>query len=97
MTPPTDTPVKVAIVGCGNIGPNHARAYAATGKTELVGVADIDTAKAAAFAQKFGSTAYPRVEELLAEQEPSIVSVATPPGTHAELALAVLAAGHIGC
>jgi predicted dehydrogenase len=90
----SDAPLKVAIVGCGNIGPSHARAYAATGKTELVGVADIVTAKAAAFAQKFGSTAYSSVEELLAEQEPAVVSVATPPGTHAEIALAVLAAGH---
>lgn len=94
MTPSGNAPLKVAVVGCGNIGPNHARAYAATGKTELVGVADIVTARAAAFAQKFGSTPYASVEALLAEQNPDVVSVATPPGTHAQIALAVLAAGH---
>jgi Predicted dehydrogenases and related proteins len=94
MTPSGNAPLKVAVVGCGNIGPNHARAYAATGKTELVGVADIVVDKAIAFAQKFGSTPYASVEALLAEQDPDVVSVATPPGTHAEIALAVLAAGH---
>lgn len=93
MTPSGNAPLKVAVVGCGNIGPNHARAYAANGKTDLVGVADIDTAKAAAFAKKFGSTPYDSVEALLADQDPDVVSVATPPGTHAEIALAVLAAG----
>ncbi len=86
--------LKVAVVGCGNIGPNHARAYAATGKTDLVGVADIVFDKAVAFAEKFGSTPYASVAALLADQDPDLVSVATPPGTHAEIALAVLAAGH---
>jgi predicted dehydrogenase len=92
--PTVGAPLKVAVVGCGNIGPNHARAYAATGKTELVGVADIVVEKAVAFAERFGSTPYDSVEALLAAQQPDIVSVATPPGTHAEIALAVLAAGH---
>lgn len=94
MTPSGNASLKVAVVGCGNIGPNHARAYAATGKTDLVGVADIAVDKAVAFAQKFGSTPYASVEVLLADQEPDLVSVATPPGTHAEIAIAVLAAGH---
>lgn len=94
MSPSGNAPLKVAVVGCGNIGPNHARAYAATGKTDLVGVADIVLDKAVAFAQKFGSTPYASVEALLADQDPDLVSVATPPGTHAEIALAVLAAGH---
>ncbi len=94
MTPPIDAPLKVAVVGCGNIGPNHARAYAATGKTELVGVADIVVDKAVAFAEEFGSTPYDSVGALLAGQSPDVVSVATPPGSHAEIALAVLTAGH---
>lgn len=93
-TPSTSAPLKVAVVGNGNIAPSHAKAYAATGKTDLVGVADIVFDKAVAFAETFGSTPYDSVEALLAEQQPDLVSVATPPGTHAEIAIAVLAAGH---
>ncbi|MFF0269876.1 Gfo/Idh/MocA family protein [Kribbella sp. NPDC004536] len=85
--------MKVAIVGCGNISRRHAEAYANTGRTELVGAADIDLGKAEEFVAKYGGRAYPSVAELLATEEPALVSVATPPGSHAELAIEILAAG----
>jgi predicted dehydrogenase len=59
----------------------------------LAGVADIVLDRAQAYAEQYGSKAYGSVEELLAEQNPDIVSVSTPPGSHTEVALAVLAAG----
>ena len=86
-------PLKVAVVGCGNIGNRHAAGYLATGKTELVGVADIVKDHADDYAEKYGSTAYGSAKELLAEQQPDLVSVPTPPGSHAEVALEVLATG----
>lgn len=85
--------LKVAIVGCGGIGNSHARGYAASGRADLVGVADIVGERADGYAEKYDTTAYGGVTELLAEQDPALVSIATPPGTHAELALEVLAAG----
>lgn len=90
----TDRRLKVAIVGCGNIGNNHARGYASTGRADLVGVADIVPERAQQYAAKYGTTAYDSVQALLAAQDPDIVSVSTPPGSHAEIALEVLAAGH---
>lgn len=89
----TQEPLKVAVVGCGNIGNRHAAGYLATGKTELVGVADVIKERAEGYAEKYGSTAYGSAKELLAEQQPDLVSVPTPPGTHAEVALEALAAG----
>ncbi|MBO0812971.1 MAG: Gfo/Idh/MocA family oxidoreductase [Microlunatus sp.] len=86
-------PLKVAVVGCGNIGNRHAGGYLQTGKTELVGVADVIKDRADGYAEKYGSTAYGSAKELLAEQQPDLVSVPTPPGTHAEIALEALAAG----
>lgn len=86
--------LKAAIVGCGNIGNNHARNYLATGKSDLVGVADILPDRAKTYADRYDSTAYDSVQALLAAKEPDIVSVSTPPGTHADIALEVLAAGH---
>jgi len=93
MTTGTDQALKVAIVGCGNISRRHAEAYATTGRTELVGVADIVVSKAQTLAEKFGSTPYGGVTELLAAQDPDLVSVTTPPGSHAEIAIEILAAG----
>ncbi len=85
--------VKVAIVGCGNISRRHAESYANTGRTSLVGVADIVEAKAQALAEKYGATPYASVTELLAAEDPDVVSVTTPPGSHAEIAIEILAAG----
>ncbi len=86
--------VKVAVVGCGGISRRHLEGYAKTGRTELVGVADIIGEKAEAAAEKFGGTAYASTTELLAAQQPDLVSVSTPPGSHAEIAIEVLRAGH---
>ncbi|TCC15479.1 Gfo/Idh/MocA family protein [Kribbella sindirgiensis] len=85
--------VRIAIVGCGNISRRHAEAYANTGRTELVGVADIVEAKAQELAGKYGGTPYASVTELLAAEDPDLVSVTTPPGSHAEIAIEILAAG----
>ena len=54
----THGPLRVAVVGCGDIAPRHAEAYADTGRTDLVGVVDIDLDRARQFAEKFGSTPY---------------------------------------
>lgn len=93
-TPPDPSaPLRVAIVGCGNIGNNHAKAYASTGRTELVGVVDLITERADGYAERYGSTRYADVAELLAGARPDLVSIATPPGTHADLAVQGLTAG----
>ncbi|MFK4084716.1 Gfo/Idh/MocA family protein [Kribbella sp. NPDC020789] len=84
--------MKVAIVGCGNISRAHASAYAAV-PVELVGVTDIVADKAVELAEKYGSIPFADVSELLATTSPDLVSVTTPPGTHAELAIEILAAG----
>jgi predicted dehydrogenase len=86
------TVLKVAIVGCGNISRRHAESYAAA-PTELVGVADIVPDKAVELAGKYGSTPYNSATELLAATSPDLVSVTTPPGSHAALAIEILAAG----
>ncbi|MFB6721096.1 Gfo/Idh/MocA family protein [Kribbella sp. NPDC056345] len=84
--------LKVAIVGCGNISRSHARSYAAA-PAEFVGMADIVPENAAELAGQFGGTAFASVKELLAATDPDLVSVTTPPGSHAEIAIEVLAAG----
>ncbi|GAA3092387.1 putative dehydrogenase [Kribbella aluminosa] len=84
--------LKVAIVGCGNISRRHAEAYASTGRTELVGTADLDEEKARTLAERFGGRPYGSLTELLAAEQPDLVSIATPPESHGELAVEALAA-----
>lgn len=96
MTSGSGTPdrvLKVAVVGCGNISHRHAEGYANTGRTKLVGVADSVDAKAQALAAQYEAKPYRSVTELLAAEDPELVSVSTPPGSHAEIAIEVLAAG----
>lgn len=85
--------LKVAIVGCGGIGNSHARGYRASGSAELVGVTDVVGERAEDYAERYDTTAYAGLDALLTQADPAVVSIATPPGTHAELALQVLAAG----
>ncbi len=87
------TTLKVAIVGTGGISNAHAGAYAGNGRTSLVGVTDLVEAKAQAMATKYGSKPYADLAELLATEQPDLVSVTTPPGSHADLAIEILAAG----
>ncbi len=95
-TTPTDTSdrrLKVAIVGCGGIAHQHAKAYAGSGRTELVGLVDIVPEHAEAYADAYGGPTYPDVSSLMSEARPDLVSIATPPGAHAEVAAEVLRAG----
>lgn len=89
----SDRKLKVAVVGCGGISRRHLEGYAESGRAELVGVADIVPERAEAAAEKFGSKPYGSVTELLDAQQPDLVSVSTPPGSHAEIAIEVLRSG----
>jgi UDP-N-acetyl-2-amino-2-deoxyglucuronate dehydrogenase len=81
------------IVGCGVIAPTHVRAIAAQPGARLVGVTDIEPAKATAFAAAHGVTAYPDLDALLADPAVAIVSVCVPSGLHAEIGVRAAAAG----
>ncbi|HSU35138.1 MAG TPA: Gfo/Idh/MocA family oxidoreductase [Propionibacteriaceae bacterium] len=92
-TESTDRKLRVAIVGCGGIAHQHAQAYAASGRTELVGLVDILPEHAEAYAQAYGGPTFPDVGSLMSQGRPNLVSIATPPGAHAEVATEVLRAG----
>lgn len=72
-----NTPLRIAVIGLGPIGNLHARIYRERPDAELVGVCDIDRARADAAAARFGVPAYYSVAELLAQARPAAVSVAT--------------------
>jgi predicted dehydrogenase len=85
-------PLRVGIVGCGTIARAHALSYQNNPRVELVGVVDVDPVRAAGFAEHYGTTAYGFCRELV-DHQPDLVSVATPPGNHMEVAVELLESG----
>jgi len=97
MTEPT--PLRAAIIGTGAIAHAHAAALAAASDAELVAVVDRDAELARVFAERWGGVAtFESLDELLASGIVDVLHVCTPPGVHAEQAIAALDAGlHVIC
>jgi predicted dehydrogenase len=84
-------PVRTAVIGVGALGQHHARVYEGLPEARLVGVYDVDPARAAAVAARHSCRAFTHLRDLLAEAE--AVSVAVPTVDHHRVARAVLEAG----
>jgi predicted dehydrogenase len=86
---------RTAIVGTGAIASAHAAALRAAGdRVALVGVVDVDTDRACAFAKEWDSPrVYSSVRRLLEVETVDVVHLCTPPRHHALLAIECLAAG----
>lgn len=88
----------MAIVGTGTVAERHALAIEALTGARLAAVYDADNERCTAFAQARGIPAIHSLEELLARDDVDIVTIATPSGTHADVAVPVATAGkHIIC
>lgn len=87
--------VRWGIIGCGDVTEKKSGpALSAAKNSRLVAVMRRDGAKAADYARRHGVPRwYDRVDALLADGEVNCVYVATPPGSHLQIALAVAAAG----
>lgn len=85
--------MKVAVIGVGSMGRNHARVYSELAEAELVAVSDADSKQAESIAEKFGAHAYTDYHELLEKEKPDAVSIAVPTVLHEEVGIAALEAG----
>lgn len=83
--------VRVAVIGVGHLGQHHARLLASMDGVELVGICDINRARAADIASKFGGHVFETARDLLGRVD--AVSVAVPTIAHVEVALPFLDAG----
>lgn len=83
--------LRVGVVGVGYLGRFHARIYAAMPDVELVGVADIDGARARDIAARHACAAFTEAEDLLERVE--AVSIAVPTVAHAAVARPFLTGG----
>jgi predicted dehydrogenase len=86
-----DRRLRVAVVGVGSFGRNHARVYSELPGAELVAVADRDPAAAKEAAAKHGCAAVAEVADL--PRDLDAVSVAVPTVHHAAAAVPLLRRG----
>ena len=85
--------MKVAVIGAGAMGRNHARVYAELPGVEMVGVADADAAVAQSVARRHGGHPYAEYTRLLDELKPDAVTIAVPTVEHFAVAMQVIRRG----
>lgn len=86
-------PLRAAVVGLGSIAFEHLDRLRAIG-ARVVGVCDLSRTLAGAVAERIGAGApFSDYGEMLAETQPDVVHVLTPPASHQQLALQALEAG----
>lgn len=90
--------MRIAVIGLGNAGTTlHLPALAGLPGVEACGM-DVDATRRTAAARRFNIPVYDDFDRLLAEQQPEIVMVGTPPDSHADYCLRSFAAGaHVLC
>ena len=84
---------RVAVIGTGGWGEQHARIFAHRSDTELVGVLGRDPERAADRAAAYGTTAYTDLDELLDRSRPDLVTVCLPNEGHFEITARLVDAG----
>lgn len=87
--------LRVAIIGCGNIGNTHAQSYGAhPDRVELVACCDINEERGREYAERYGIPAfYTDMYKMMEEIKPDAVSVCTWNSQHRDAAICALRGG----
>lgn len=82
-----------AVIGCGDVSVVHLQAIENLAGIELVGVCDIDPARAETAAERYGVPGFAGHRQLLDAIRPDVVHVCTPHHQHVPVAIDCLDAG----
>lgn len=86
--------IKVLVVGCGNMGTSHARAYHRIDGVQIVGLVSRGPESRERLSNEFGGLpTFDDYKHALKETQPDAVSINTYQGTHAEYAIEALESG----
>src|SRR5438477_3948288 len=83
--------MKAAVIGVGHLGKHHARLYADIPGVDLVGVVDLQPARAAEIAQSHGTQPFTDYRDLFGKVD--AVSLAIPTSDHARIGADLLEHG----
>jgi len=97
--PDTSAPVRIGVIGTGQIGKHHLDLYAKIPAAQVVAVADVNEAEARRVAERYGiSQVYTDFRALLRQGDIQAVDVALHNNLHAPVTIAALEAGkHVYC
>lgn len=82
--------MKVAVIGVGAMGQNHARVYADMPEVTLVGVADMNETAGRQVAHHYHCQAYTDYRQMLDEEKPDVVTLAVPTVEHVKVSMEVI-------
>lgn len=88
-----NNPFRVVIVGAGDMGKAHAKAWRARPDSLVVAIADPDAARATALASEYQAEAYIDYAEAIEKVRPDIVSICVPVNLHRVVAEAAFRQG----
>jgi len=85
--------LRVGVIGCGGMARGHVRSYLATGRFEIVALADLDAATMDSYDAEFNIQPrhYVDAREMLDKERPDVVSVGVWHGGHAHWTIAAAA------
>ena len=84
--------IKVTIIGCGTIAEFHIKALRSIDGVELIGVYDGNEERCKSFGLKHNIKVFSCIEDVW-NSNCELVSICTPSGTHAQLAISALSVG----
>lgn len=79
--------LKVAVIGVGAMGRNHARSYSSIKGASLVGVADVNERQGRKIAKSYHTKFYAGYLDLIKKEKPQAVSIAVPTSLHYRVAM----------
>jgi myo-inositol 2-dehydrogenase/D-chiro-inositol 1-dehydrogenase len=85
--------VKVALIGAGGWGKQHARIFQNHQDVDFCAIVGRNSEKTMSRAQSFGTKAYTSIEQMLIKEQPDLVSLCLPNQSHFEATLQVIQAG----
>src|SRR6185312_16917436 len=85
--------IRVALIGAGGWGYQHARVFSQHGDVEFVAIAGRNPEKTAARAAEFEVRPYTDIDRMLEVEKPDLVSICLPNQGHFEPTLRVIEAG----
>jgi predicted dehydrogenase len=86
--------IRVALVGTGGWGCQHARVLSAHPEVELCAIVGRNLQRAQQRAQEYGTRAYSDIDEMLEREKPDLVSLCLPNQGHFEPTMKVIEAGY---
>ncbi len=85
-------PIKIAVIGAGNMGKNHIRTYSKLKDAKLTAVADVNPATQK-LADEYGISYYKDYSTLIEQERPQAVSIVVPTPYHFSIGSDLLARG----